>query len=89
MKTPPGAALYARPCQPSSSWVRQQEKLKSYCKVSNYLLATYAMDDIIVEADMNIMSLKQPAGPSKVKYVQALWTKAVGCVPSCDKHFLN
>lgn len=72
-----GAALNARTFVSSSSCTCQEGKLKSYWEVVNYLLATYATDDINAETDMDIMNFMQLAGQSAFEYGQAFWTKAL------------
>lgn len=61
MKKPGRAPLNSRICLTSSSPARQEEKLTPYCKLANYLLATYAADDVIVEPNIDIMNFKKPA----------------------------
>lgn len=46
------------------------------------------MDNIIAEADMDIMNLKQAIRQSKTEYAQAFWTKALRCRPICDEQRL-
>lgn len=60
---------------------RQEGNLMSCYEVFNYFLGTYATDDIIADADMNIMSFKQPTGQDAVEYTQALWREALCCDP--------
>lgn len=43
--------------------------------------AVYATDDIIVEADMEIMNIKQPVSQSAFQDRQALWSKTLHCKP--------
>lgn len=61
MKKPAGPALNTRTCLCSPSRTRKGGKLTSYWKVVNYFLETYATDDTISEAGLDIMNLKQPA----------------------------
>lgn len=53
--------------------------------VFSYLLARYATNHIIVEADMEIMNFKQPTCQSAVKYAQELWMKALHYGPLSDE----
>lgn len=56
MKSPAGSALSARTNFISSCRSGQEGKLTSYSQGVNYLLKTYATDDIIVEANREIIS---------------------------------
>lgn len=60
MKQTTGTALDARTCLSRSSCARQEGNLTSYCEAVNYLLPTYLTDDIIAEADMDVINFKQP-----------------------------
>lgn len=60
-----------------SSRAGKKHLLTSYWPVLNSLLAKYVFDDIIVEADTEMMDFKDMDGPRKVEYVQALWSKDV------------
>lgn len=66
MRDPTGAVLNARNCLFRSSCARQEGKMTSFYKVFIYLLATYATDDIIDEAEMDIINFKQSANQSAV-----------------------
>lgn len=69
---------------PTLSHTCQEGKLTSCWKVVNYLLETYAKDDIIVEAYMDITNFKPPAGEWAFECTQALCTKATRCGPVYD-----
>lgn len=81
-----GAALNALPSLSSSIRARQEEKLTSCCKVVIYLLTLYAMDDIIDQADNDIMNFNRATGRSAVEYAHALWTKALLCGTLYELH---
>lgn len=85
MTAPADAELNSRTWQSSSSNVRQDGKLTSFCKVKILLLATFATDDIVTEADVDIRNLKQPAAPSPIPFAPALWRKALCCRPSTTR----
>lgn len=53
------------------------------------MLAKYAADDIIAEANLIIMNLKQPKGQCAVEYTQALWTKTLRYTTVYDKSRLE
>lgn len=58
MKRPATAALNA--CitlQPKSHWRQKQGRVTKYFEAVNYLLETYANDNIIAETDAHIMHL--------------------------------
>lgn len=52
--------------------MHQEGNLIAHREVVNSPLATYATEDIIAEADMDIINFKRPAGQSIVEYAQAL-----------------
>lgn len=72
-----GATFNALTYLSSPSPARQKGKLKSYCEVVGYLLATYATEAINTKASMDIMNFMQPAGRSAVEYAQEIWTKVL------------
>lgn len=49
-----GSALSARTYLESATRAWQEGKFTSYSKVINYLLATYAIEDFISDADMEM-----------------------------------
>lgn len=89
MKKPVKAALNACTCLSSSSQAHKEGGLTSYCHVVKYLLATYGTDDIIAEAEMDMMNVNERDGWSTVKYAQALSTNALRCSPIYDEHPLK
>lgn len=56
VKNPVCAALSAQTCFTSSWQPCQEEKLTFYFQAVNYLLCTYATDDIIAKAYVNIIN---------------------------------
>lgn len=58
---------------------RNEEKLQTYCQIGNYLFNIYAIDDVIAEAEADIMNYKKPGGISAVCYLEILWEKALRC----------
>lgn len=58
---------------------RQEGCLTSYCEVVNYLLTIYATDDVITEAEADILNFKQTQSMTAMCYSQQLWEKALRC----------
>lgn len=79
MKKRAGEALNARTSLSSLSCAGQEGELTLYCEVVKHMLATYAIDDIIAKASMDIMNFRHGASQRAVQYAQALWTKALRC----------
>lgn len=79
MKKPAGAPLSARTCLTSSRRSLREGKLTSYRQMVKYLLNIYGKDDIVVEADADIIIYKQPKDLNDIDYLQYLWTKALRC----------
>lgn len=44
----------------------------TYCQVPNYLLATYATDDVIMDVEVKITNFKQQKEMSVVRYSDVL-----------------
>lgn len=63
--------------------------ISSYCEVLNYLLATYATDKFIAEANMDIINFKQCADKNADEHAQALWTKGLRCRLVYDEYGLK
>lgn len=63
--------------------------LTPYCQVANYLHETYATDDVITEAEANIMIYKQPGTMSAVPYSATLWEKTLKCGRVYNESKLN
>lgn len=57
----------------------KQRKRTAYCQVINYLLATYAPDDMIAEAEALISIFKQPVYMYAVGYSEVLCKRALRC----------
>lgn len=47
---------------------RREGVLTTYCHFVNYLLKSYAHDDVIAEAEADLMNQKQPENISSVCY---------------------
>lgn len=62
----------AQNCFPDSSNTLQRGVFYSYCDVVDYLLATYATDNVIAEGGHNITNCSYPPNQSYVSYVQLL-----------------
>lgn len=71
-----GATLSARKCLIRSRQFQQEGKLTSYCQVVNDLLSVYATDNIVTDADVDIMKYKQLLALRTGYYLHSLWTKA-------------
>lgn len=54
-------------------------KLKGYCQVVNYLLETYATDDVVAEDEADITNYEHPKSMSAMQYLQAMWKEALRC----------
>ena len=54
-------------------------RLTSYCEVVQYLLFTYATDDVIAEAHSDLQSFKQAPNVNPVAYSNQLLTKVARC----------
>lgn len=90
MKKPAAAALNSRISLPSKSHRRHKEgTLTTYCEVVNYLLETYATDDVIAETDAEILRFTQPPTKSPTEYAEALWNKALRCDRVYDEYVLK
>lgn len=64
-------------------------KLTSNCQALNYLLMNYATVDIIAEADVEIVHLKQLENQNAVQYSPALRMKALWYRPVDDEYRLK
>lgn len=63
--------------------------MTTYHQVVIYLIATYATDEVIVEADAEITYLKQPKRMSAVRNSEVFWKKAVRCDRVYEEALLN
>lgn len=61
--------------------LQKEGTVTSYCEAVEYLLGTYAMDDVLTETDAGMMGFTQPSSKSPTEYAEALWNK----MPRCDK----
>lgn len=58
---------------------QQGDKLTTYCQVINYLLETFATDNIIAEAESDITSFEKPVGTTGTRHFEILFEKALRC----------
>lgn len=56
------SALAHRVCATKEDDPQKERKLMTYCKVVSYLIATYASDDVMANAEADITNFKQPEG---------------------------
>lgn len=75
------SALNMRICPSDQSSVTKKGKLASYSAVVNYLLMTYAYDDIIAKAEAELHQFKQGTKTSEQDYATALTLKVMRCGP--------
>lgn len=54
----------------------KEGKVTSYCEAVNYLLQTYATDDLIAETYSDMMQTARLSSNSPTAYAEALWNKA-------------
>ena len=59
--------------------VEQEDLLRTYPQVVNFLLRTYATDEIIAEAYSDVMSFKQTSAMTEEQYSNLLWERALRC----------
>lgn len=57
----------------------QKITVKSYCKTLNLLLETYAIDDVIVMMDADMMHFIQPSNKLPSKHGEASWNNVLPC----------
>lgn len=55
--------------------------MSTYCEVVQYLIRTYASDDIIAQAEAELVNFRQPSNMNEETYAAALWEKALRCRP--------
>lgn len=80
MKRPAEAALNAHiALRPKSHKSQKEGIVTSYCKVVNYLVETYETDDVIAEADADMMRFTLPSNKSPAEYAEGLCNKALRC----------
>lgn len=53
--------------------------LTGYGKVVNYILETYATDDVIAERDAQILRFTHPSIMMATKYTKAKWNHVLRC----------
>ena len=57
----------------------QRQLLETYAEVVNFLLRTYATDEVISEAVGDVTSFRQSSNMTEEVYSNQLWDKALGC----------
>ena len=57
----------------------QRDMLESYEEVFNFLLRTYATDEIIAEAYTKVVSFRQSSNMTEESYSNQLWDRALRC----------
>lgn len=67
MKVPIKATLSYRIHATDDSTTHKYWTLTTYCRMFSYLLETYATDDVIAEAEGEIMYYKQPENMSAIR----------------------
>lgn len=71
---------FAHPvCTTENDDLQSERKLTTFCQVVNYLLATYAIEKVIAKEGAKITNFKQTKQLSAVRYLEALWEKALHC----------
>lgn len=87
MKRPDKASSRVRIALKSELHKRQKEgTVTLYCEAVNYFLETYATDDVIAEADDDMMRFTQPSNKSPTEYTEALWNKGFKRDRVYDEH---
>lgn len=73
VKRPDAGALEAHMAL-RSKWHRRQEEgtVMTYCESVNFLLDTYATDEVIVETADDMMHFTEPSDRSPMEYAEAL-----------------
>lgn len=80
MKKPASSSLSARlSSRKSKSSGLHDERLSSYVEVVNFMLATYATDDVIARAVKTLENYKQLPGMAPTDFAKRLYTKALRC----------
>lgn len=67
------AALSYRMSTTESNTIDKEGILTTHWQVFNYVLEAYTTDDVIAEAESDIMNYKQPKNMSAVCYSETLW----------------
>lgn len=90
MKRTAATELNSRIAQWSKFHKSQKEgNLTSYCEAVNYLIETYATEDVIAKTDANMMLSTQPSIKLSKEYAEALWNKALHGDRAYDKYILR
>lgn len=86
-KGPASVALNARITLRSETQSLQKEgTVTSYYEAVNYLLETYATDDVITKTDADMMSFTQPSSKLPTECAEALWNIALRCEQAYDEY---
>lgn len=75
MKNPARAVFLYRMSDIEDSNTQKQKTLTDYCQVVNYLLETYASNDVFAKAEAEIMNYKQAEHQSRVWFSKTFWDK--------------
>lgn len=86
---PAKAALSYRKTTQNLGQTHFEDKLTTYCQVVNYMLKTYAADDIGAKREADINRFKQAAGMSVVRFSKLLCKKAPRCRQIYEKSTLK
>lgn len=76
----PDAAPNARMAlRPKTNKCQKEGRVTYYCDAINNVLKTYETDDVIAEAESNMMLFTQTSNKSHTEYTEALWNTALQC----------
>lgn len=90
MKCPTAAAPSTFLAFRSVSHRRQKEgTVTTYFEAANYLLDTFAIDDVITEIDADMMCFTQLSKKRPTGHTEALWDKALRCNSVQDAYKLK
>lgn len=90
MKTPaPSSSSTCLSSIKATSTGLHDERLHSYVKVVNFLLATYANDDVIAQAVKELESYHQGPGVLASDYSKDLYSSALRCVIVYEEKWVN
>lgn len=79
MKDPEKAAFAHRMCAIQGNNYQKNGNLSTCCQAVNYLLAIYAIENVIAETAADITNCKQPEHMSDIRCSEVLRGKALRC----------
>lgn len=79
MKDSAKPALAQRDCATREEDHQQEGNLTTCCQVDNYVLATWAIDEVIAEGEADTTTWKRMEGMCTVSYWEVLYEKALQC----------